>query len=836
MKTKIYIGEEARLLDMFGDEPVQITSKLSDIEKLSNVFNDYSNSFTVPATPNNNAIFKHYYDWNIDSGFNANISVVAYLEIDSLPFKLGRIQLESVAVKDHRPSTYKITFFGSLKQLADLFGDDTIDRLDYTKDIFGNETKTLTTLSQFDYDYTGPNFLNTINNPSFMDGNIITPLIGYADRDWNYGTNDSTDISGGPESSGAILDTEVRPAIRIANILYGIEAKYGISFTRDFFGKAVFNNLFMWMNGAKEYTFGEDELVPDILDAFTGDNDGSVVVDGNVVAITHRKYTTPGPEPGSPSPGRFIAIWQWDIYPDNTSIEYDAHIVYGGGDAMDTPAGTKVKSFYSQTGAKSFNYTLEAQYGLFPDPDGTGINTSMRTDSFYLILVPSQTMLFDMQVNAKYIRILSGATTEYAYIISTPNTQTLLVQVHMDENIPKMKVIDFLQGIMKMFKLIIRPISETSFYIDTLNGYYSRGNILNISEYVDNTEVVIERPLIYKTLKFLYQKTDNVAGKKFRELNDPSKDEVGYGDLRSIYSSIDSKEELKVELPFENMMFERLVVETPSVNAGQLTNISIGQSSKLDADGTTLSANESKPILFFNNGLSVSSDYPFKVNFKGQVDEVDYPYIIGNTNDAMLYQVTDSINFGSEIDPWHLLQVDSSLYLNYWKDWINTIYSLKQRKFTYMANLPSRFAQELSLNDRIIINDSRFKINDFTLDIPTGKTKLTLFNDIFEYAEPQPVVAISTIDANAGTKYYGIPINTDSAWTVMLLDEGFGTDWIEVLTPSGTGSSEAVIRVLEKASQMPPEVYESRVMTINIWIGTDAYSILLTQRGLGEAP
>jgi hypothetical protein len=202
----------------------------------------------------------------------------------------------------------------------------------------------------------------------------------------------------------------------------------------------------------------------------------------------------------------------------------------------------------------------------------------------------------------------------------------------------------------------------------------------------------------------------------------------------------------------------------------------------------------------------------------------------------MLYQVTDSINFSSEIDPWHLLQVDNSLYLNYWEDWINTIYSLKQRKFSYTANLPSRFAQELSLNDRILIGDNRFKINDFTLDIPTGKTKLTLFNDIFEYAEPQPVVSIATIEANAGTKYYGIPINTDSAWTVMLLDEGFDTDWVEVMTPSGTGSSEIVIRVLEKASQMPPEVYEYRVMTINIWVGTEAYSILLTQRGLGEAP
>ena len=252
MKTKIYIGD-GRLLDMFTDEPVQITSKLSDIEKLSNVFNDYSNSFSVPATPNNNTIFKHYYEYRIDNGFNANISVPGYIEIDTLPFRAGQIRLESVVLKEHRPSTYKITFFGSLRQLTDIFGDETIDRLDYTKDIFGNETKTLSNLSQFNYDYTGPNFLNTINNPSFKDGNVITPLIAYADRDWNYGTGDSTDISG---DSGAILDTELRPALRIANILYAIEAKYNISFTRDFFGKAVFNNMFIWTDPSRK-SFGD---------------------------------------------------------------------------------------------------------------------------------------------------------------------------------------------------------------------------------------------------------------------------------------------------------------------------------------------------------------------------------------------------------------------------------------------------------------------------------------------------------------------------------------------------------------------------------------------------
>ena len=56
MKVSIYIGEDK--LDLFNDEKISITQKLNDIEKLSNVFTDFTNSFTVPGTPNNNRILK----------------------------------------------------------------------------------------------------------------------------------------------------------------------------------------------------------------------------------------------------------------------------------------------------------------------------------------------------------------------------------------------------------------------------------------------------------------------------------------------------------------------------------------------------------------------------------------------------------------------------------------------------------------------------------------------------------------------------------------------------------------------------------------------------------
>ena len=71
-----------------------------------------------------------------------------------------------------------------------------------------------------------------------------------------------------------------------------------------------------------------------------------------------------------------------------------------------------------------------------------------------------------------------------------------------------------------------------------------------------------------------------------------------------------------------------------------------------------------------------------------------------------------------------------SLYNNFWSNWIATIYSTKQRKFKFEGYLPPRYIQQLSLNDRLIIGQNRYKISDYTIDLVTGKTTFNLFNDI----------------------------------------------------------------------------------------------------------
>lgn len=723
-------------IDLFKDENIAFTSKLSDIEKLSNVFTDFSNSFTVPSTPNNDDLFKHYYDVDIDNTFNANIRVNAYLEIDTFPLRYGKLQLESVIVKSHRPDSYKITFYGGLVQLSDLFGDDTINQLDYKEDELDNLVKTWDSLSRFDFEYNSTNFINSINLPTFKDGDVITPLIAYTDRDWNYGTNDTTDIS---INSGAILDSELRQALRVMRIIEAIETKYSVSFTRNFFGEATFNNLFLWLSGASEPLSPENEL--DLIDTLTDSGSWSgpdVYIDDFIQLNTTDNYITLNiPRIGTTI--RDFDSCEFRVRPllfnfTNPNIrfrvtarDYETNEIIAQSDIRegnDTTSNTSLTMNFKQ---RNTDYVKKIKF----------------------VVELSTSVTFDLRVIINMFITPSSSGPAYSDRIrqTTPNNQYIEALRQISVNMPNIKVLDFFQGIMKMFKLIIRPLTGNTFYVNTLDGYYSDGNLLDITDYVDNKQVDIERPLIYKSIVFKYSKTNNVLGEKFRENNDPINDEIGYGDLKSIYKSIDSKEELKIELPFENMLFERMTIQPPNADAGQDTNIVIGQSISISEDGTSFSPNNSKPIFFFNNGIADNTDYPFKIKFESTYGSFSYNYLIGNTNDELLNQVTDTINWGAEIDPWHGQVVANSLYLNYWSNWISTIYSLKQRKFTFESNLPPRYLEELSLNDRIIINDQRYKINDYTINLSTGDTKFTLFKDIYtDSYSPEPPFYIKELN------------------------------------------------------------------------------------------
>ena len=112
MILSLYINNDK--LDLFQDENIELTSSIANINDISKNTTDYAKSFTVPASENNNKIFKHYYDANIDNAFDARVKINGRIELDGLPFRFGKWSLEKVIVKEEKASSYSINFVGNL--------------------------------------------------------------------------------------------------------------------------------------------------------------------------------------------------------------------------------------------------------------------------------------------------------------------------------------------------------------------------------------------------------------------------------------------------------------------------------------------------------------------------------------------------------------------------------------------------------------------------------------------------------------------------------------------------------------------------------------------------
>ena len=66
-KLQLYI--EGQRVDLFDDESVVLTQTIQNVKDVQKVFTDYSKTFTLPATKENNKIFRHYYNNSITNGF-----------------------------------------------------------------------------------------------------------------------------------------------------------------------------------------------------------------------------------------------------------------------------------------------------------------------------------------------------------------------------------------------------------------------------------------------------------------------------------------------------------------------------------------------------------------------------------------------------------------------------------------------------------------------------------------------------------------------------------------------------------------------------------------------
>jgi hypothetical protein len=683
---KIYRADYQRL-DLFKEEKISVTSQIANANDIGKVFTDFSQSFTIPASARNNKILSHWYESTVDDGFDHRVRYDGFIEIDTHRFKDGNFQLEKASKKNGFIESYTVTFYGNLTQLKDIIQDDKLSSLDFS---IYNHT----------WDYN--NVITRITSAT-TTGDIKYPLIG-SKRKFYYKdiVHASEDVT---TNAGSINWNELFPAIKVSNIFLRIKAKYGVDFTGSFLNEDQWKKLYLYLKPSTELNFLTEPLKLN----FTSTS-GASFSEMNLTTDTLTTNFSYSTNPGNSNRIRIsLSITPSSGY---ATIPYTVYVYKN--DVLFTTLSNLVGS--TATLLDDFKQR----------------DTGNIVNKYTFSLSASATFYFTPLLT--YSRsYFNYTTTNWVYITSTATSsaQNTIANIKIGNYMPDMKIADFLTGIIKAFNLMVIPKGNNVFDLSHLETYYNAGKILDITKYTYADEMEIERPKLFKSINLTYEKSTNVLNNAFRGLWGTE-----YGDL--IYNPISSNESTSydIKLPFENVLFERAIgteFQTATI---------------IDKD---LKPYIPKPMLIYCNGLNtIALTGTDRIIIKTPATAPDDYYEIGyynrfsNEYDSFPTDVNHSglmtMNFGNEVSPWYGVLAPKGLYFRQYKNYIDNLYNIKTRIVKVKALLPSSLMASnvikgtnqklgIALNDRLIIRNKRYIINNFTTDLTTGEANFELITD-----------------------------------------------------------------------------------------------------------
>jgi hypothetical protein len=282
---------------------------------------------------------------------------------------------------------------------------------------------------------------------------------------------------------------------------------------------------------------------------------------------------------------------------------------------------------------------------------------------------------------------------------------------------PDLKISDFITGICKEFNLTVYSNTKNVFTFEPLPYWYSKGAVVDITQYTDITSIEIERMKLYKSVEFKYQDSECMLNKFFLE-SPLNADAHGYGNTK-IGFNFDGGE-YKVESPFENLLHN---------NFGN--NLQVGYCLNKE-----LAPYIPKPCLLYMNELTTLTGGD-TIHWNGQTATA--VYVPFGQDSSILFEtgtIPLSLNFGEEISSFYLENNPNTLYALYYASYLNNLYNPKNRLLKVKTILPVSLLTQLQLNDRLIIRDKRYMINEMQSDLTTGDVNFTLIND---FAQVKPI-------------------------------------------------------------------------------------------------
>ena len=703
-------------VDLMEAELITLTQVIQDVKEIDKIFTDFSRTFNLPASKVNNKIFQHWYNDDV-IGFNNHIMSDAIIELNHLPFKIGQIKLESVVMKNNRPSIYKVTFFGNTVSLNNLVGEDQLEDLNW--------------LSNFNYLNTFTNIRNgfkngldvSVDSVNYTDA-IIYPLLTHTQQ-YIYDSGGQFDNfaniaygTGTNYNKRGVFPEDLKPAIKVSLILKAIEQQYGLTFkSGEFFDSSVFTNMYLWLHREKGKL---NSSVESSLVVNTSFNCAVGTVSGYVIETDSCNFFATTSE-AKFNNGKFEIEKTTDlkgfstihtITPTNIFFRYTIQIIDElTGEILGTKTGRGQESI-------SLGY----------DFIGNEMQIGNKKNIVVKVICNNQ-LTFTSQIQVFVLKdALTSNQKAYSSVFSHTNQLTTINQtLSIRNNVPKIGVLNFLKGLFKMHNLTAFVNDSNEIVVKTLDSFYS-GDTIDISKYVVTDQHTIGANLPFTEIDFQYPEPKTILAQQFLQTNNKR-----FGELEFKTTASDEKKYL-VEAPFEHMMFERL----NDLGTSNQTEIQYG--TFIDDD---LKPSIGAPLLFYGvyrQNISPTINYVETTRpesgtpTSGTQHNVNDYWMPSNYNELGTSSTPPSfnLNFGSEINEYTLTDyggVNNSLFEKYYTNYITRVFKRKTRLYKLKAILPLKELIKISLDDKIIVGTRAFTINKMTTKLQSGETQFELLSE-----------------------------------------------------------------------------------------------------------
>ena len=675
------VQDEAPVLDMYGDESITIKKVVKDLDDPKKLLTGLSKSFTIPASKKNNKILKHYYNIDIVNGLDTRELLPCKILLNNVTYQTGNLNVEGVNMRRGKAVSYRVRFVGKLSELSKRIGQDYLSGLD---------------LSDLNID----NFsTKTAFNSSVVD-DIVFPV---ASRSSRYlfnnsvsdiaieGTKNIAFVNTTLADNYGIDETELIGALKVGKILDKIETAYGLNFT-GVFEQEYIRDLYLWLHKTDKQRDGEAALLQkeasgiNYLSGTYGTstslvfNDSSIVYDGSL-----------------PSTNRY----RISVTPTFVGTTSTIHVVVDG---------QRVSSS-SVSGQETFPLIY------------LGVNSAIVT--FEAEGSTSATIALDISVALESETPFSYAGSYFLTVSTAHYGATAALggagYYKVSNQMPKMKVIDFLSSLFKMYNIVSEVDDSLNVHTSHFDAFMSRGVVRDITEYISTDNYTVDKPNLHAAMKFEFAEPKVAMEQGYLAVNGKQYGELSY-DLTSSNGYKFSGSEYVMRLNNQRIPLEPL----SNLANGTLTQVIYTQFADLKAAEqqtspmfTYVSSRAAATALAWNDGATVS-----QVTSYIQASNVFVP------NSVASYTVTPTLGlyFGEELNEYNTTNSTTGLglYNSFYKGITALMFNEDKRSVKMKAELPIGIIKTMSLADTLKISNNNYVINSIETNYLTGMSNLNL--------------------------------------------------------------------------------------------------------------